>query len=220
MSAATLRKMATLAGRLSRRTRYEIARLIMPSTAVLGPKVVPRVSGPLIERKDVKLNLGCGPMHLDGYINVDGDSRACADFYIDFSELGDAFAPGSIREILMVHSLSYLNLWQAKNFFVTAFRLISPGGKLIIELPSIEKCSQHLLASRGDEAAYLEGVRGIYAFDLSEITNQIEFTPYSFGWSAWHLEQELRAAGFGEVIESEPHFHEQPWRDIRLEAIK
>ena len=220
MNAAPSKSPVALLGRVWRRGRYEIAKRIMPSTAELGPKVVPRVAGPLIERREVRLNLGCGPMHLEDYINIDGDPAACADFYMDFSELSDSFAPESVREILMIHSLSYLNLWQAKNFFVDAYRLLLTGGKLIIELPSIEKCAQRLLDSEGDEAEYLEAVRGVYAFDLSQISNQIEFTPYSFGWSAWHLEQELRAAGFREFVVTEPHFHEQPWRDIRLEATK
>ena len=155
-----MQNVMNLLARISRRSRYEIAKRIMPSTAVLGPKVVPRVSGPLVEKDGIKLNLGCGPMHLDGYINIDGDPRACADFYLDFSELGDAFAPGCAKEILMIHSLSYLNLWQARDFFRVAHRLLSPGGKLIIELPSIEKCAEKVLASKDSLPEYLEGFAG------------------------------------------------------------
>ena len=220
MMGRRIKQLAMLAARLGRRTRYEIAKWIMPSTAVLGPKIVPRLAGPLTEQRDIKLNLGCGPMHLDGYINIDGDRRACADFYMDFDELGDAFSAGSAREILMIHSLSYLNLWQARNFFRVAHHLLTADGRLVIELPSIEKCATHLLESKDDLPAYLEGVRGVYAFDLTEITNQIAFTPYSFGWSAWHLEQELRDASFSKTVVTEPQFHEQPWRDIRVEATK
>ncbi len=215
-----VKQAVVLATRIGRRSRYEIAKRIMPSTAVLGPKIVPRVAGPLLEKREIRLNLGCGPMHLDGYINIDADPGACADFYMDFSELEHAFAAASAREILMIHSLSYLNLWQARNFFRAAHRLLMPGGKLVIELPAIEKCAKHLLESEGDLPAYLEGVRGVFAFDLSEITNQIAFTPYSFGWSAWHLQQELRDASFSQIAVTEPRFHEQPWRDIRVEATK
>ncbi|MCD0461131.1 class I SAM-dependent methyltransferase [Roseiconus lacunae] len=210
----------TLMARLLRRSRYEVARRLMPSTAVLGPKVVPRVRGPLGEQSDVRLNLGCGPMHLDGYVNIDADPRACADFYMRFDEVAEAFARDSIVEILMIHSLSYLNLWQARDFFHDAYRLLRTGGKLIVELPSIEKCARHLLESSGDQEEYLEAVRGIYAFDPSEISNKVDFTSYSFGWSSWHLKAELTAAGFSQFSESEPHYHEQPWRDIRLEATK
>ncbi|MCC9601170.1 hypothetical protein LOC67_11495 [Stieleria sp. JC731] len=216
----TIGKALTLAARMVRRTRYEIAKRIMPSTAVLGPKTVPQLTGPLVERTDIRLNLGCGPMHLDGYINIDANARACADLYLDFGELKHSFAKGSVSEILMVHSLSYLNLWQAREFFAAAYSLLQHGGRLIIELPSIEKCAQHLLDCANDQAGYLEAVRGIYAFDLSEITNKVKFTPYSFGWSAWHLRSELAAVGFTEFSESEPKFHEQPWRDIRIEAVK
>ena len=58
-------------------------------------------------------------MHLDGYINIDADVTACADFYMDFSQVGEAFANESISEVLMVHSVSYLNLWQARDLFAT-----------------------------------------------------------------------------------------------------
>lgn len=215
-----LKQLVRLCGRVQRRSRYELAKLIMPDTAVLGPKVVPRVRGPLIELRDVKLNLGCGPMHLDGYINIDGDPQACADFYMDFCTVGDAFQKESISEVLMLHSLSYLNLWQARDLFVTIKRLLRPGGRLVIELPDIENCARKLLESAEDLPAYLEGVRGVYAFDLSQIANKTPITPYAFGWSAWHLRKELGEVGFQSIECHPPQFHGQPWRDIRMEAVK
>lgn len=220
MNVNRLKQVARLCGRLQRRSRYEVARLIMPSTAVLGPKIVPRVQGPLTELQDVKLNLGCGPMHLDGYINIDGDPHACADFYMDFCAVGEAFAKESISEVLMLHSLSYLNLWQARDLFVSVARLLKPGGRLVIELPDIENCARKLLESTDDLPDYLEGVRGVYAFDLSQISNKTPITPYAFGWSAWHLRKELGEAGFHSIELHPPQFHGQPWRDIRMEAIK
>lgn len=209
-----------LLGRVQRRSRYEIAKLIMPSTAELGPKVVPRVQGPLSQLGNIKLNLGCGPMHLEGYINIDADPQACADFYMDFGELGAAFTKDSVSEILMLHSLSYLNLWQARELFLTTHELLTSGGKLIIELPDIENCARKLLESTKNLTEYLEGVRGVYAFDPSQITNKTPITPYAFGWSAWHLEQELLDAGFRATEVHPPEFHGQPWRDIRMEATK
>jgi SAM-dependent methyltransferase len=209
-----------LLGRIQRRSRYEIAKRIMPSTAELGPKVVPRIQGPLTELRDVKLNLGCGPMHLEGYINIDGDPHACADFYMDFSEVGTAFAKQSIAEVLMLHSLSYLNLWQARELLATLHGLLRPGGRLVIELPDIENCAKKLLESSGNLTEYLEGVRGVYAFDPTQIANKSPITPYAFGWSAWHLRQELLAAGFHSTSLHPPEFHGQLWRDIRMEAVK
>lgn len=206
--------------RASRRLRYEIAKRIMPSTAELGPKIVPPLTGPLLQRDELKLNVGCGPMHLDGYLNIDRDPRACADVYLDFTELGAALSPGSVTEVLMVHSLSYLNLWQARDFFALSCGLLCERGKLIIELPSIEKCATHLLASQNEPEPYIEAVRGIYAFDPTEISGRVAYTPYAFGWSQWHLEKEVRRAGFTDVAFMAPEYHEQPWRDIRMEATK
>jgi hypothetical protein len=216
----SLQQIIRFLGRVQRRSRYEVARLIMPSTAVLGPKVVPRVQGPLSQLGDVKLNLGCGPMHLDGYINIDADPCACADFYMDFCTVGRAFEKQSVSEVLMVHSLSYLNLWQARDLFATIFSLLRPQGRLVIELPEIENCARKLLESSGDLTQNIEGLRGIYAFDLSQIANKTPMTPYAFGWSDWHLRQELADAGFSSIETHPPQFHGQPWRDIRMEAVK
>ncbi len=209
-----------LLGRIQRRSRYEVAKRIMPSTAELGPKIVPRIQGPLTELTDIKLNLGCGPMHLDGYINIDGDPRACADFYVDFKDVGTAFSKGSVAEILMLHSLSYLNLWQARDLFLAVRDLLRPGGRLVIELPDIENCARKLLESSGDLQPYLEGVRGVYAFDPSQVKKKLPIVPYAFGWSAWHLRQELLEAGFHSTSQHPPQFHGQIWRDVRIEAIK
>ncbi len=213
-------RLAKLLGRVQRRSRYELAKRIMPSTSVLGPKVVLPVQGPLIDLRDTRLNLGCGPMHLDGYINIDADPTACADFYMDFGRVGEAFARESVAEVLMVHSIAYLNLWQARDLFVALHGLIRPGGRLVIETPDIERCARKLLESADRWDDYIEGVRGVYAFDPSQVANKSSITPYAFGWSPWHLEKELRAAKFSDVHLVAPEFHGQPWRDLRVEAIK
>lgn len=140
---------------------------------------------------------------------------------MDFSEVGAAFPEGSVSEIVMIHSLGYLRLWQAREMFTDLIRLLQHGGKLIIELPDLAKCARMALDSDAQPERYLEAVRGLYAFDLDQIANRTMFTPYAFGWSAWHLKMELERAGFREVSIRDPQTHERRlWRDVRVEAIK
>ena len=74
---------------------------------------------------------------------------------------------------------------------------------------------------RGDPAAYLEAVRGLYAFDLDQLEARVSYTPYAFGWSSWHLVLELERAGNGGVRVLDPATHgPRPWRDTRIEAVK
>jgi hypothetical protein len=182
-----------------------------------------RGTGYWLARRHLKLNVGCGPDYRPGYVNIDASTDVVADLYLDFRDLERVFAPSSVTEALLIHSLSYLNLWQARELFGRLLTLLEPQGTLIIELPDIGQCAARILeAGRlGSEADYLEGVRGFYAFDMEQVDRRECYTPYAFGWSAWHLIEELRRAGFAAVTQQKPQTHEQrTWRDIRIEARK
>ena len=169
----------------------------------------------------IRLHLGSGGDYWAGYVNVDADPSATCDLRIDFTRIGEVYPPGSVSEVAMIHSLSYLSLWQARDLFAALHRLFEPGGRLIVEVPDLAKCARAVLDHEHDFTAYLEAVRAIYAFDLSQIERRQPYTPYAFGWSASHLIAELQQAGFREVALLDPQTHgPRPWRDARVEAIK
>ena len=162
-------------------------------------------------------------------MNIDAAETARCDLRLDFSRLGESFADGSVAEVAMIHSLSYLRLWEARQLFADLHRLLRPGGRLVLELPDLAKCAERALRSQGrvsrgpeaegDEEEYLEAVRGLYAFDMGQIERREAFTPYAFGWSAWHLRRELARAGFVDIRVLDPVTHgPRPWRDSRIEA--
>jgi hypothetical protein len=169
----------------------------------------------------LRLHLGCGAVRLDGYVNIDADPMASADLYLNIRDVPNFFARQAASEILMIHSVAYLNLWQARDLFREFRSLLAPGGKLILETPDVERCASLLLqAGKAQQLTpdYLEGVRGIFAFDLGQIAARHEFTPYAFAWAGWHLKQELEEAGFTQVRILEAQTH-HPWRDVRVEAL-
>ena len=172
------------------------------------------------KRRHLKLHLGCGAEHLDGYVNIDADPDAAADLYLDFRYLYRVLAPESVAEVMMIHSLSYLNLWEARDLFRELYALLEPGGKLIIELPDITHCARKILEAGQSLPDYLEGVRGFYAFGMDQVARREVYTPYAFGWSGWHLKEELERLGFREVTLLDAQTHERTWRDIRVEAKK
>ncbi len=169
----------------------------------------------------LRLHLGCGGDYWPGYVNVDADRSAVCDLRLDFTRIADVYASGSVAEVALIHSLSYLSLWQARQLLATLHDLLEPGGRLIIELPDLAKCARVALDHEHDLAQYLEGVRGLYAFDPGQIERCEKYTPYAFGWTAWHLVEELRSAGFCEIRVLDPQTHgPRPWRDVRIEAVK
>lgn len=169
----------------------------------------------------IRLHLGCGSEYRPGWVNVDNQPGSVCDLCLDFVHIGARYPADSVAEIAMIHSLSYLRLWQARDLLADLHRVLEPSGRLIIELPDLAKCCRHVLENEHDPAEYLEGVRALYAFDLDYIKRKKMFTPYAFGWSGEHLEKELEQIGFRSVTLCPPQTHgPRLWRDIRVEAVK
>jgi hypothetical protein len=168
----------------------------------------------------LKLHLGCGNVYLNDYVNIDLSSDSLADVVSDFKDIYKLYPKNSVSEILMVHSISYLRLWEAKDFFNECHYLLKEGGKLLMEFPDIEKCAVKLTKSKNDYPNYIEAIRGVYAFDLDQIKKKESFYTYPFGWSAWHIELELKKTGFNDITCSDGLLHDNKWRDTRVEAIK
>ncbi|NQU35130.1 MAG: hypothetical protein HQ521_18035 [Bacteroidetes bacterium] len=169
----------------------------------------------------LKLHLGCGSVYLKDYVNIDVTSDSIADIVSDFQDIYKLYPENSVSEILMVHSISYLRLWEGIDFFKNCFQLLEEGGSLIMEFPDLEKCAAHLVNHKNDYPNYIEAVRAIYAFDLHQIESKDEFFTYRFGWSAWHINKELKHIGFSVIKAENPQTHgRRIWRDTRIIAIK
>jgi len=169
----------------------------------------------------IRLNLGCGNMRLDGWVNIDINPQVKPDICCDLLSVRHHFQPSSVDEILLIHSISYLRLWEARIFFKNALAMLKPGGRFVLEFPDAAKCAKHLLENEGERDEYIEAIRGFYAFDLQQIKNKEQYQPYSFGWSARHISDELKTIGFREVISGDPQTHgPRLWRDSRIVATK
>lgn len=77
---------------------------------------------------------------------------------MDFRYLHDVFATESVAEVMMIHWLSYLNLWQARDLFRCLYDLLEPEGKLIIELSDITHCARKILEAGQSESDYLKDI--------------------------------------------------------------
>jgi hypothetical protein len=53
-----------------------------------------------------------------------------------------------------------------------------------MEFPDVAKCAKQMLETNDMVPEHLEAIRGIYAFDMSEIKHRKEYQGYKFGWSA------------------------------------
>jgi predicted SAM-dependent methyltransferase len=155
----------------------------------------------------LRLNLGSGGRVIEGYTNVDLAGEP--DVRADVRDL--PFEDETVDEAMAIHVLEHLARWDAPAALAEWFRVLKPGGKLVLELPDLVKCCQNVIAGMGERM----GLWGLYG----DPSYRVDLMSHRWGWSAEELIVELRAVGFRRVKVREPQFHKKG-RDMRLEATK
>lgn len=158
----------------------------------------------------LKLNLGSGNKKIEGYTNVDLDGNA--DINADVCDI--PIEDETVSEILAIHILEHLERWLAPKALKEWFRLLKPGGLLIIELPDLIKCCENLIAGVRKE----DSIYGLYG----DPTMQNPLMCHRWAYSNEELSSMLKEVGFVNIEEKKPVFHcgKKRYRDMRIEAQK
>jgi GT2 family glycosyltransferase len=169
--------------------------------------------------KHIKLNLGSAGIEFPGYLSVDkNDQRASiiADIFdLDFPE-------NSVEEILASHLFEHISPYKSLDLLQRWFKILKPGGKLIMEMPNIEEfCKMFVTA---DKAARYQILTCIYgSVNTTDAGNKEEITsPHLWGWYPEIMYDHLAAAGFINIVfmpEQIPH-PISPQTNFRVEAKK
>lgn len=106
-----------------------------------------------------RLNLGCGPKYLDGWINCDKFAE-CADVRADIISL--PFGDGSIDEVIFYHTIEHVGRVEGLTALRELYRVIRPGGSVAIETPDRLKLIQ-LVRGKGPKSKGLNVVEGTRA---------------------------------------------------------
>ena len=108
------------------------------STLVTSPKLsVPMPSGAALTpafKKLKKLNIGCGPAPLPGWVNVDLAPHSSEVIRMDatkrFPYLNDTFS-----HVFSEHMIEHVDLDGARNMIRECYRVLRPGGRIRIVTP-------------------------------------------------------------------------------------
>jgi len=137
---------------------------------------------------EIKLNLGCGPRHLDGYIHIDLVKHPHVDWVADICNL-HMFAQNTVSLIYAVHVFEHLYEQDARQALTEWLRVLKPGGVLRLSVPDFEALVD-IYQQEGDLAPILGPLYGAY----NRSTNPID--KHKSAYDNLSLSAMLRIAGF------------------------
>jgi len=165
----------------------------------------------------VKLNLGCGNKHLQGFVNVDMANNWCErkpDLEADVRSLGLPAAYAD--EIHAYHVFEHFYRYEADDILADWVRILKPGGKLVLELPCLDKILGlfDYFHKTGKDLQYNLTMWGLYGDPGYENPAMV----HRWCYAEAELTDMMERCGL-KVSSHKPETH-QPVRDMRLEGIK
>lgn len=156
----------------------------------------------------LRLNLGSGRHCWPNAYNVDLDPRADIQATVDNLE---TFKDGVVDEIYAIHLFEHLPRLDLSHYLDEWKRVLKDGGKLVLEMPCLDKIAQMILEGEENCAFTLFGLYG-------DIREESPYMRHQWCYTKKEIARILTGSGFDvEVTESVYHVNR---RDMRVIAIK
>ena len=152
----------------------------------------------------IKLNLGCGPNKLPGWLNT--DIAGSPDQYLDISQ-PFPLADGSCSHVYGEQCIEHVDYFGAQNCIREAFRVLAPGGRIRLVTPDLQNLVELALSTDNDPGVYQ--IRELHA-DYTSIrpnarsgvvilNRMMRDWGHLFIWDEESLEMSLARSGFVDV---------------------
>lgn len=175
-----------------------------------------------IPKEGLRLNVGCGSRIIDGYFNCDIEHNPAAprapDLLCDFKSI--PLPDGCASEVMAIHVAEHAYRWEIEAVLAEWYRLLRPGGKLVMELPNLVKCCQNYLSGRMKGGKHPDQLARFGIYGDPRLENK--WMTHPWGYSPEEMIGLVEAAGFKKAKEHVTQHHPcgRDHRDMRIEAIK
>lgn len=164
----------------------------------------------------MRLNLGCGERHKEGFVNVDLETNWChrpPDLSADISKRLP-FDDRSADEIHAYHVFEHFYRYEADEILTDWVRVLKPGGLLVLELPCLDKILDIFYHCREKGIAVPDNFTmwGLYGDPNYFEPAMVHRWCYSQGELSGMMQDR------GLTVESTTPQTHQPLRDMRLEG--
>lgn len=156
----------------------------------------------------MRLNVGCGDKYFPGFVNIDRNGDA--DVNCDAAPL--PYEGDSATEIHAYHLIEHIHRKDVGDVLTEWFRVLKPGGKLVLEMPCLDKIAKLIVEGEKNVRLTLFGLFGDPRDPKPDMMHQ-------WCYSGAELTELLTGIGFTDVVVEEPVFHIAQ-RDMRVTAVK
>lgn len=163
----------------------------------------------------MKLNIGCGKRVLDGWINIDVQAHPKSARPPDIlCDAGKIDLDDEVADIVMAnHLIEHFFRWDVEDILAEWYRLLKPGGQLILELPNLEHACRNLLAGTKDQMSMWP----LYG----DWSHKDPYMMHKHGYTPKTIKDLLELCHFKKIQILPPQTHgRRVNRDMRVEAVK
>lgn len=142
----------------------------------------------------MKLHLGCGDVHLDGFVNVDRTLTSAVDIVANVTDLWN-FDSNSVELIYACNVLEHLGRWKYWVALKRWYELLEDGGVLRLSVPNFRAVCEYYLETGDLKSLY----PALYAG---------QDNPWNFHYWCWDFEtlkEELEEIGFKDIRKWDDH---------------
>ena len=134
----------------------------------------------------VRINLGCGKLKLDGYVNVDDSPEVEPDVVSGAVEYLNSLESNSAGEIYAGHFLEHLEYDDGQAVLRECFRVLKSGGKIGVVVPDTGTIM----------AVYIQGKASLHEICRDFLYSTVQPSRHRWSYDAVTLRRALENVGF------------------------